>query len=131
DATPGTARRAPLPHPEIFAALKAGTDLLLDDGKIRLRVQACGADFADTTVIAGGILSERKGVNVPEVLLPISALTAKDRADLDFGLQLGVDWVALSFVQRAQDLHDVKAIVKGRAGVLAKLEKPAAIESLE
>ncbi|MDM0053974.1 pyruvate kinase [Variovorax sp. J22R115] len=131
DATPGTAGRAPLPHPEIFAALKAGTDLLLDDGKIRLRVQACGADFADTTVIAGGNLSERKGVNVPEVLLPISALTAKDRADLDFGLQLGVDWVALSFVQRPEDMQELRDIVKGRAGVLAKLEKPAAIERLD
>lgn len=131
DAKPGTAKRAPLPHPEIFAALKAGTDLLLDDGKIRLRVQACGADFADTTVIAGGILSERKGVNVPEVLLPISALTAKDRADLEFGLQLGVDWVALSFVQRPEDMQELRDIVQGRAGVLAKLEKPAAIERLD
>jgi pyruvate kinase len=131
DGTPGTSRRAPLPHPEIFAALEAGTDLLLDDGKIRLRVQACGADFADTTVIAGGILSERKGVNVPGVLLPISALTAKDRADLDFGLQLGVDWVALSFVQRPEDMQELRDIVQGRAGVLAKLEKPAAIERLD
>ncbi|SEB22146.1 pyruvate kinase [Variovorax sp. YR216] len=131
DDAPGTSRRAPLPHPEIFAALEAGTDLLLDDGKIRLRVQACGPDFAETTVIAGGILSERKGVNVPGVLLPISALTAKDRADLDFGLALGVDWVALSFVQRPEDMQELREIVQGRAGVLAKLEKPAAIERLD
>ncbi|MEJ8848496.1 pyruvate kinase [Variovorax rhizosphaerae] len=131
DTTPGTQQRAPLPHPEIFAALKPGTDLLLDDGKIRLRVHACGADFADTTVVAGGVLSERKGVNVPEVLLPISALTEKDRADLDFGLQLGVDWVALSFVQRPEDMQELRDIVQGRAGVLAKLEKPAAIERLD
>ena len=131
NAAPGTVTRAPLPHPEIFAALKSGTDLLLDDGKIRLRVQACGADFADTLVIAGGMLSERKGVNVPEVLLPISALTPKDRSDLEFGLQLGVDWVALSFVQRPEDLQELRAIVRGRAGVLSKLEKPAAIECLD
>jgi pyruvate kinase len=104
DPAPGDASCAPLPHPEIFAALKAGTDLLLDDGKIRLRVLECGADFANTEVIAAGMLSERKGVNVPEVLLPISALTAKDRIDLEFGLELGVDWVALSFVQRPADL---------------------------
>jgi pyruvate kinase len=131
DTAPGDATRASLPHPEIFAALQAGTDLLLDDGKIRLRVQACGADFADTRIIAGGVLSERKGVNVPQVLLPISALTAKDRSDLAFGLQLGVDWVALSFVQRPQDLQELREIVQGRAGVMSKLEKPAAIERLD
>ena len=131
DKTPGDVTRAPLPHPEIFAALEAGTDLLVDDGKIRLRVQACGPDFAETRVVNGGTLSERKGVNVPAVLLPISALTSKDRSDLDFGLELGVDWVALSFVQRPEDLQEVRAIVKGRAGVLSKLEKPAAIECLD
>jgi pyruvate kinase len=131
DTAPGDATRASLPHPEIFAALQAGTDLLLDDGKIRLRVQACGADFADTRIIAGGVLSERKGVNVPQVLLPISALTAKDRSDLAFGLQLGVDWVALSFVQRPEDLQELREIVQGRAGVMSKLEKPAAIERLD
>jgi pyruvate kinase len=131
DPTPGDFKRAPLPHPEIFAALQAGTDLLLDDGKIRLRVEACGSDFAATRVINGGTLSERKGVNVPSVLLPISALTPKDRRDLEFGLELGVEWVALSFVQRPEDLLEVRAIVKGRAGILSKLEKPAAIESLE
>lgn len=131
DKTPGDATRAPLPHPEIFAALKPDTDLLLDDGKIRLRVEACGADFANTRVVNGGKLSERKGVNVPSVLLPISALTAKDRADLAFGLELGIEWVALSFVQRPEDLIEVRDIVQGRAGVLSKLEKPAAIESLD
>ncbi|MBL8348692.1 MAG: pyruvate kinase [Burkholderiaceae bacterium] len=131
DPTPGSAARAPMPHPEIFAALKPGTDLLLDDGKLRLRVTACGPDFAETQVIAGGRLSERKGVNVPGVLLPISALTAKDREDLRFGLELGVDWIALSFVQRPEDLLELRAIVQGRAGVLSKLEKPAAIERLD
>ena len=130
DPAPGDEARVCLPHPEIFAALEPDTDLLVDDGKIRLRVERCGRDFAATRVVAGGALSERKGVNVPDVLLPISALTDKDRRDLDFGLALGVDWVALSFVQRPEDMRELRAIVQGRAGVLAKLEKPAAIESL-
>lgn len=128
---PGDARRAPLPHPEIFAALEQGTDLLVDDGRVRLRVQNFGADFADTMVVAGGTVSDRKGVNVPGVVLPLSALTAKDRADLDYGLTLGIDWIALSFVQRAEDIREIKALVQGRAGIVAKLEKPSAIQSLE
>lgn len=128
---PGTRERVSLPHPEIFAALHKGTDLLLDDGKLRLRVDECGADFADTTVINGGTLSDRKGVNVPGVVLPLSALTEKDRRDLDFGLTLGIDWIALSFVQRPEDIREIKAIVQERAGIVAKLEKPAAIQSLE
>jgi pyruvate kinase len=128
---PGDATRAPLPHPEIFAALAEGAELLLDDGRLRLRVEKCGADFADTRVVNGGQLSDRKGVNVPGVVLPLSALTEKDRADLDYGLTLGIDWIALSFVQRAEDILEVKRIVKGSAGIVAKLEKPAAINSLE
>jgi len=131
DSAPGDDERAPLPHPEIFAALQNGTDLLLDDGKIRLRVDAYGNDHADTTVIVGGQLSNRKGVNVPGVILPISPLTEKDRRDLNFGLELGVDWVALSFVQRAEDVVEAKALVDSRAWVMAKLEKPSAIEHLE
>lgn len=127
----GDVHRVVMPHPEIFAALQPGADLLLDDGRLRLRVLDCGADFADTQVINGGRLSDRKGVNVPGVMLPISALTAKDHADLDFGLTLGVDWIALSFVQRAADISEIKAIVQGRAGIVAKLEKPAAIERLD
>ncbi len=130
-ATPGTVNRVALPHPEIFAALKPGTCLLLDDGRIRLRVQHCGADFADTIVEIGGLLSERKGVNVPDVVLPVSAMTAKDRRDLDFGLELGIDWVALSFVQRPEDIREVRAIVGDRAAIVAKLEKPAAIALLD
>ncbi|WP_120965295.1 pyruvate kinase [Comamonas sp. lk] len=128
---PGDATRVSMPHPEIFAALSSGVDLLLDDGRLRLRVDEAGPDFAVTSVVTGGILSERKGVNVPGVVLPLSALTQKDRADLDFGLSLGVDWVALSFVQRAADIGEVKAIVQGRAAIVAKLEKPAAIDSLD
>jgi pyruvate kinase len=130
DPAAGDGRRVCLPHPEIFAALRSGTDLLVDDGKVRLRVESHGADHAVTRVVAGGALSERKGVNVPDVLLPISAMTEKDRRDIDFGLQLGIDWVALSFVQRPEDMQELRDIVRGRAGVMAKLEKPAAIESL-
>jgi pyruvate kinase len=130
-ATPGESSRVSLPHPEIFAALEPGADLLLDDGRVRLRVTACGADFAHTLVVAGGALSNRKGVNVPGVVLPLSAMTDKDRADLDYGLRLGVDWVALSFVQRPQDILEAKEIIAGRAAVVAKLEKPAAITHLE
>ncbi|HJV27157.1 MAG TPA: pyruvate kinase [Aromatoleum sp.] len=131
DPTPGDATRANLPHPEIFAALEAGTELLLDDGKLRLRVDAFGPDFADTTVLVGGALSDRKGVNVPGVVLPISPLTAKDRADLDYGLSLGVDWVALSFVQRPEDIREAREIIGERAWIMAKLEKPSAIERLD
>ena len=130
-AMPGDATRAPLPHPEIFAALKPGAELLLDDGRLRLKVEKSGPDFADTRVVNGGILSDRKGVNVPGVVLPLSAMTDKDRADLDFGLTLGIDWVALSFVQRAADITEAQAIIQGRAGIVAKLEKPAAIECLD
>jgi pyruvate kinase len=128
---PGGQQRAPMPHPEIFQALEVGTDLLIDDGRVRLRVVSCGAGYAETRVIAGGQVSDRKGVNVPGVVLPLSALTDKDRADLDYGLGLGVDWVALSFVQRAEDIAEIKAIVRGRAGIVAKLEKPAAINNLD
>jgi pyruvate kinase len=115
----------------VFKALTPGTDLLLDDGKLRLRVEECGADFAETTVVTGGRLSDRKGVNVPGALLPISALTEKDRTDLQVGLDLGVDWVALSFVQRPEDVAEARRLIAGRAAVLVKLEKPAAIERLE
>lgn len=121
---------ASLPHPEIFAALRPDMDLLLDDGKIRLRVEKAGKDFAETLVMTGGKLSNNKGVNVPSAILELSAMTDKDREDLEVGLEMGVDWVALSFVQRPSDVEEIKAIVKGRAGVMAKLEKPSAIEHL-
>ncbi|MGH6927863.1 MAG: pyruvate kinase, partial [Dongiaceae bacterium] len=130
-ATPGDSERAPLPHPEIFKALTPGIDLLLDDGKLRLRVESCGEDFAETTIVTGGRLSDRKGVNVPGAVLPISALTEKDRQDLQYGLDLGADWVALSFVQRPEDVAEARRLIAGRAAVLVKLEKPAAIERLE
>ena len=127
---PGDAKRAPLPHPEVFAALEPGTDLLLDDGNIRLKVEKCGKDFADTVIVTGGTLSDRKGVNVPNVVLPLSALTAKDRSDLATALEMAVDWIALSFVQRPDDVAEARKLIGGRAGVLVKLEKPAAIRRL-
>lgn len=131
DPTPGSSVRAPLPHPEIFSAIEPGHDLLIDDGKVRLRIVSCGDDFAETVVVNGGMLSDRKGVNVPGSILPLSALTEKDREDLAFGLELGVDWIALSFVQRPEDIIELKSIVNGRARVMAKLEKPSAIEFLD
>ena len=131
DTTPGDATRVGMPHPEIFAALKPDALLLLDDGKVRLRVERAGSDFADTVVEAGSRLSDRKGVAVPGGTIPISALTPKDLDDLAFALRQGVDWVALSFVQRASDMAELKKLVAGRAACLAKIEKPAALEDLE
>ena len=128
---PGDATRVSLPHPEIFEALNVGTDLLLDDGKIRLRVTAHGADFADTEIVTGGVLSDRKGVNVPQVMLALSPITAKDREDLEFGLEQGADWIGLSFVQRPDDVAEARKLVAGRAAIMSKLEKPAAIERLD
>jgi pyruvate kinase len=131
DPTPGDETRAPLPHPEILAALRPDTNLLLDDGKLRLKVIDCGKDFALCEVMVGGKLSDRKGVNVPDVVLPLSPLTKKDLVDLAFGLDLGADWVALSFVQRPEDIAEARKLIQGRARIIAKLEKPAAIEHLQ
>ncbi|MGE0745598.1 MAG: pyruvate kinase [Rhodospirillales bacterium] len=131
DEADGDAARAPLPHPEVFSALTEATDLLLDDGKIRLRVVRCGPDFAEAEVMTGGRLSNHKGVNVPGVVLPVTPLGRKDRDDLRFGLDHGVDWVGLSFVQRPEDVAEARKLIAGRAMVLSKLEKPAAIERLD
>jgi pyruvate kinase len=130
DRQPGDRTRAPLPHPEIFEAMKPGTELLLDDGKVRLQAETCGAGFADTLCRVGGALSDRKGVNVPNAVLPLSAVTEKDRADLAFALDHGADWIAFSFVQRPDDVAEGRKLVAGRAGVMVKLEKPSAIERL-
>ena len=127
DPAPGDASRVQLPHPEIFTALATGAELLINDGKIRLRVDACGPDFADCTVLAGGEISDRKGVNVPDVVLPVAALSDKDRKDLEFACELGVDWLALSFVQRPEDVHEARQLARGRAAILSKIEKPAAV----
>ncbi|MGH7025647.1 MAG: pyruvate kinase, partial [Caulobacteraceae bacterium] len=131
DPSPGDHARAPFPHPDMLKALKPGAMLFVDDGKVRLRVTQAGADFADVEVIAGDQLSDRKGVAAPGLTLPTSALTAKDRSDLDFALRQGVDWIALSFVQRAADMADLRKLVDGRAAILAKIEKPSALNDLE
>ena len=130
-STPGDAARIGAPHPEIFAALRTGALVLLDDGKVRLRVVRHGPDFAETVVEAGEQLSDHKGLNLPGLAIPIPALTDKDRADLSFALSQGVDWVALSFVQRASDMAELRSLVQGRAKVLAKIEKPSALEALD
>ena len=128
DPAEGTDARVNLPHPEIFAALEPGASLLVNDGKISMRVEACGPDFADCIVTTGGTISNRKGVNVPDVELPVAALSDKDKADLDFVCGLGVDWLALSFVQRVADVEEARALVKGRAAILSKIEKPNAVD---
>ncbi|WP_371169576.1 pyruvate kinase [Aliiroseovarius sp. 2305UL8-7] len=128
---PGDANRVCLPHPEIFAALENGSSLLVNDGKLRLKVKDCGPDFADCVVEVGGTISDRKGVNVPDVVLPLAALSDKDRADLEFACQLGVDWLALSFVQRAEDVTEARELAQGRAAILSKIEKPAAVHAFD
>ncbi len=128
---PGNSRRAPLPHPEVLAALKPGSELLLDDGRIRLRVDQAAADCCETTVMTGGRLSDRKGLNLPDVVLGVSPLTDKDRADLQFGLDLGADWIALSFVQRPEDVAEARRLIGQRAAIIVKIEKPSALAHLE
>ena len=131
DDAPGSPQRVGLPHPEIFEALVPGAELLLDDGKLRLVVERCGAGFAETRVAVGGRLSDRKGVNVPGVVLPITALTTRDRRDLALALELGADWIALSFVQRPEDVAEARALIGDRAAIVVKLEKPSAVERLD
>lgn len=120
----------PVPHAEVFAALKQRHALLIDDGRVRLRLFATKDDSAEAIVEVGGEIKDRKGINLPDTLLPVAAMTPKDRTDLDVALQLGVDWIALSFVQRPDDVAELKKHVAGRAGVLAKIEKPKALERL-
>jgi pyruvate kinase len=131
DTAPGDATRVNLPHPEIFAGVQAGHTLLLDDGKIRLTTIEAGKDRIVTRVEVGGKLSDRKGVSVPDSNIPFSALTPKDRSDLDAALDAGIDWVGLSFVQRPDDIAEAKKITRGRAAVMAKIEKPQAVHRLD
>lgn len=131
DEAEGDQSRVCLPHPEIFEALEAGAHLLVNDGKIRLKVENCGKDFADCSVVTGGTISNRKGVNVPDVVLPLAALSEKDRADLEFVCGLGVDWLALSFVQRPRDVEEARTLAKGRAAILSKIEKPSAVDNFD
>lgn len=131
DAGEGDINRVNLPHPEIFQALQVGSNLLVNDGKIRLMVVECGDDFANCRVVFGGTISNRKGVNVPDVVLPLAALSEKDLDDLEFVCQLGIDWLALSFVQRAQDVEEARNLADGRAAILSKIEKPSAVISFD
>lgn len=128
---PGTSDRVCLPHPPIFAAVEPGHTLLLDDGKLRLTVLAKTKDRITAEVAVGGALASRKGISLPDSLLPLGALTDKDRNDLAYALELGVDWVALSFVQRAADVAEAKKIVGNRAALMAKIEKPSALNDLD
>ena len=127
DAAEGDSTRVNLPHPEIFEALREGATLLVNDGKIRLRVLECSKTHANCEVVVGGVISNRKGVNVPDVELPLAALSEKDRRDLEFVCELGVDWLALSFVQRPEDVTEARALAAGRAAILSKIEKPSAV----
>ncbi len=129
--TPGDVNRVQLPHPEIIRAATIGTSLLLDDGKLRLRVDKQREDHLECEVMVGGSLSDRKGVNVPDVILPIPALTPKDRLDLAFALEMGLDYIGLSFVQRAEDVAEAREIIAGRAWVMTKIEKPQALDNLD
>ncbi len=131
DQSPGNAGRVQLPHREIFEAVEPGARLLVDDGKLVFRIVEAGRDRIDAKVEVGGTISNNKGLNLPDVLLPLAALTEKDRSDLAFALEHGVDWVALSFVQRPEDVAEARRLIGGKAALLAKIEKPAAIDRLE
>ncbi|MEL6299760.1 MAG: pyruvate kinase [Pseudomonadota bacterium] len=131
DDVDGDETQVSLQHPEIFAALSPGEDLLVNDGRIRLKVTGNTGRVIDTLVAAGGTISDRKGVNVPGTVLPIDILTEKDLADMEYALGLGVEWIALSFVQKPSDLEYARKLVNGRAKVMSKLEKPSAIDNLD
>ena len=127
----GDSTSIPLPHAEVFAALSPGQDLLIDDGRVRVRVSGITDDQIDADVIVGGAIANRKGINLPGTVLDLSPLTPKDRTDLEFGLRLGVDWIALSFVQKPGDLIEARGLIGDRAGLMAKIEKPSALDHIE
>ena len=131
DSTPGDAKRVYLPHPEIFMAVEPGHSLLIDDGKVKLTVTEAESNRMVTRVDVGGRLSDRKGVSLPHTTIPTSALTDKDLSDLEAALDAGIDWVALSFIQRPEDIAEAKKITRGRAAVMAKIEKPQAVTRLD
>jgi pyruvate kinase len=135
DAAKGDNKRVQLPHPEIIAASEVGHYLLIDDGKVKVQVVEAGPEYLVCKVIVGGKISNRKGVNTPDSILDISCLTPKDRSDLDYMLKIGVDWVALSFVQRPQDIEEILEIIDSKTpegrfkpAVMAKIEKPSCFE---
>jgi len=127
----GDTTRVGIPHSEIFQSISVGTHILLDDGKLRLCVKRVGKDYADTLVINGGKLTNHKGLNIPNVLLPISAITDKDRNDLNFALDQQVDYIGLSFIQRPEDIAEAKKLIKNRAAIMAKIEKPSSMDHLD
>ncbi|MGN6589344.1 MAG: pyruvate kinase, partial [Sphingomicrobium sp.] len=127
----GDGTRVQLPHPELFEAVRPGTNILIDDGKVRLNVVETSEDQIVCEVKVGGPVSDNKGVNVPDVVVPIPALTDKDRDDLQFALEQRTDWIALSFVQRPEDVAEARTLIGDRASLLAKIEKPAAIDRLD
>jgi pyruvate kinase len=131
DATPGDSTRVQLPHAEIFAAIKVGDTLLIDDGKLRLVATEVGPQRIATRVVVGGKVSNRKGVSLPDTLIPLAALAPKDLADLEAALNAGIDWIALSFIQRPEDIAEAKKLTRGRASVMAKIEKPQAVARLD
>lgn len=130
DPKPGDSTRVHLPHPEILRSVEPGHRLLIDDGKVQLRCVSNDGKTMVCTVIAGTKISDRKGVSLPDTDLPVGALTEKDRRDLDAVLATGVDWIALSFIQRPEDLAEVRKIARGRAALLSKIEKPQAVKRL-
>ena len=131
DEKPGDKRRVQLPHPELFEVVKPGVTILIDDGRVRLKVVEADEERIVSEVMVGGPVSDNKGVNVPDVVVPIPALTEKDRSDLAFALEQRTDWIALSFVQRPEDVAEARSLIGERASLLAKIEKPAAIDRLD
>jgi pyruvate kinase len=127
----GDSTRVNLPHREIFEAVGPGQRLLVNDGKLVFRIKSVDAEVIDSVVEVGGTISNNKGLNIPDVLLPVAAMTEKDRKDLAFALEQGVDWIALSFVQRPEDVAEARRLIGGKAALLVKIEKPAAIDRLE
>lgn len=128
---PGDAATVSIPHPEVVKNIMVGHTLMIDDGKLRLECTGCDGDHFDARVVVGGMLNERKGINLPDTVLPISPLTEKDRRDLAYGLSLGVDWVALSFVQRKSDILEAQELIRDKAAIMAKIEKPQALECID
>ena len=127
----GNSKRVYLPEFEVFKSLKKDSKVLVNDGKIKLVVKEVSENFVSTEVLVGGIISDKKGINVPDQILPLSALSKKDLSDLEFVCNLGIEWLGLSFVQRAKDIKEAKKIVRGRAAILSKIEKPSAVDAFD
>lgn len=131
DSKLGDETRVELPHPEVIEAMQIGDEILLDDGKVRAEITGKDKNFLSAKIISGSKLSNHKGFNVPGIILPIPALTEKDKIDMEAAIGMGVDWIGQSFVQRPEDVLEAKKLIKGRAALLAKIEKPSAVESID